>query len=68
MQETIGDTVKAATKEPSLPEEPTDEGIMDIAHEVENVLQSSNFINEQQEGGTSDRGMASDAIMQETLC
>ena len=66
MEETIGDTVKAATQEPSSPEEPTDEGIMSIVHEVETVLQSSTFINEEQEGGTLDKGMTSDAITQET--
>ena len=65
IEETIGDTVEAATQEPSSPEEPTDEGIMDIVHEVETVLQSSTFINEEQERGTPARGLESDVVMQE---
>ena len=65
MEETIGDTVEAAKQEPSFPEETTGEGIMGIAHEVETVLQSSTFINEEQEGGTPARGLKSDDVTQE---
>ena len=66
MEETIVDIVEAATQEPSSPKEPTDEGIMGIRDEVEIVLQSSNFINEEREGGTPARGLASDVVSQET--
>ena len=62
VEEIIGDTVEDATQDPASPKEPIDEGIMDIVHEVETILQSSTFINEEQEGVTPARGLASDVV------
>lgn len=63
MKEVISCSAKVATQEPTSLEEPTEEEIMNIMQEVDTVIQSLTFVNEEKRSEISEREMASDAVL-----